>query len=117
GVPGILHRPKAAFKPSRSHAKSIHIHLADDDRAGLFQFVDASRVFIRNAIFEILKRGRRFDASDVIEILDADWNTLQGASPLVLTYFFLSDFRGLQGALASHRNESIESSLKCADSL
>src|SRR5262245_5254742 len=81
-VPRITYWTKQALQAGRSHPERVHIHLANDDRAGSLQSLHADGVDSWNAILERLERSGRCDAGCIVEVLDADGHAVERTSPL-----------------------------------
>src|ERR1019366_5472676 len=73
---------KITLQTGRSHAQLIHIGLADDDRACLFQFLDNNSVGCRNPLLERFEPGCCFNPRCVIKVFDTDWYAVQRPTPI-----------------------------------
>ena len=72
---------EAALQACGSHPERVHVHLAQDDRAGVLQSHDADGVHSRDAILEPFERSGRRDAGGIVEVLDADGDAVEGTAP------------------------------------
>src|SRR5205807_10078828 len=82
GVPRINYWTKMTDETCRPHAQLVHVHFADDNSPGLFEFRNGHGIDFRNPILESLERRRCFDICGVVEIFDADRNAVKWTAPL-----------------------------------
>ncbi len=106
-APGIAHGTPIRYGGRGAGIEFVHIALADEDRAGIFQAADGFGVFSGESIF-IDGAGRGCaDSCSVDAVLDADRDAVKGAAERSSGLLLFEDFGLCEGFFAQHGDPGI----------
>src|SRR5262249_38277300 len=71
----------------------MHVRLSTNNRPGFLAHRYSQSILRRNAISKMLDGGGGLNAGGIVEVFNADGNTMQGGAPLISFDFFLGRSR------------------------
>ena len=98
-------------------ANSCVLSLPSDDGAGFAELADAGGVLFGDVIDENFRVGRRRQAGDVDDVLDADRDAVKRASRAAGGEFVLRGSGGVHRGLRVEADERMKSGLQMFDAL